>query len=121
MARRQLNTVCQIAGLELNTLRLADTLGEEFERVRVPASGTPIYDINGTLLFHRLALRRGRTAIAYADVAAEPSLGEPLLGVSRGFAWDEKALTNRGCRRRAAKKGRRGLKYNAARLRRLQL
>ena len=113
MARRQLNAVQQIAGLELNALRLADTLGEEFERVRVPASGTPIYDINGTLLFHRLALRRGQTAIAYADVAAEPSLGEPLLGVSSGFAWDEKALIADA--ERAAKKGRRGLKYDAAR------
>jgi hypothetical protein len=113
MARRQLNASQRVAGLELNALRLAGTLGEEFEKVRVPASGTPIYDINGTLLFNRLALGRGRTAVAYADVAVEPSLGEPLLGVSSGFTWDEKALL--GEAEQAAKKGRRGLRYDSVR------
>src|SRR5262245_28371424 len=92
MARRQMNAVQQVAGLELNALRLAGTLGEEFEKVRVPASGTPVYDINGTLLFNRLPLGRGRTSLGYADVAVEPALGEPLLAVSTGFAWSEKAL-----------------------------
>ncbi len=113
MARRQVNMVQRIAGLELNALRLAGTLGDDFERVRVPSAGTAVYDLNGTLLFHRLALGRGKTALAYADLAAEPSMGEPLLGVSSGFPWNEKALLADA--ERAAKKGRRGLKYDSTR------
>jgi hypothetical protein len=113
MARRQANTAQRIAGLELNALRLAGTLGDEFERVRVPTTGTPVYDINGTLLFHRLPLSRGKTTLAYADIAVEPVLGEPLLAVSSGFAWDEKALLADA--ERAARKGRRGLTYDRAR------
>jgi hypothetical protein len=113
MARRQANTAQRIAGLELNALRLAGTLGDEFERVRVPATGTPIYDINGTPLFQRLALARGKTALAYADVAVEPVLGEPLLAVSSGFEWDDKALLADA--ERAAKKGRRGLTFDRVR------
>ena len=77
---------------ELNALHLAGTIGEEFEKVRVPAAGTPVHDINGAVLFHRLALGRGQTALGYADIAVEASLGEPLLAVSSGFIWDEKAL-----------------------------
>jgi hypothetical protein len=103
----------RLAGLELNALRLAGTLGEEFEKLRVPASGTPVYDINGTLLFNRLPLGRGQAPVAYADVAVEPSLGEPLLGVSSGFPWVEKALLAEA--EAAAKKGRRGLKYDTVR------
>jgi hypothetical protein len=108
-----MNAAQKIAGLELNALRLAGTLGEEFEKVRVPASGTPIYDINGTLLFNRLPLGRGQTSMGYADVAIEPALGEPLLAVSTGFAWSEKALLADA--EQAAKKGRRGLKYDRVR------
>lgn len=115
MARRQaqIDPVQRIAGLELNALRLAGTLGEEFEKVRVPAAGTPIHDINGAVLFHRLALGRGQTALGYADIAVEASLGEPLLAVSSGFTWDEKALFADA--ERAARKGRRGLQYDAVR------
>ena len=113
MARRQANTAQRIAGLELNALRLAGTLGDEFEKVRVPASGTPVYDLNGQPLFNRLPLARGKTALAFADVAIDPVMGEPLLAVSSGFAWDEKALLADA--ERSAKKGRRGLTYDRTR------
>jgi hypothetical protein len=115
MARRrvQMDPVQRIAGLELNALYLAGTIAEEFDKVRVPAAGTPIHDINGAVLFHRLALARGKMALGYADIAADASLGEPLLAVSSGFVWDEKALLADA--ERAARKGRRGLKYDAVR------
>jgi hypothetical protein len=103
----------RIAGLELNALRVAGVLGEEYEKVRVPASGTPIFDITGVLLYYRLPLARGRDTVAGADIAVEPIMGEPLLGVSMGLAWNEKELLAEATR--AGKKARRGLKFDAAR------
>jgi hypothetical protein len=47
------------AALELNALRLTGVLGDEFEKARVPASGTPVFDITGVLLYYRLSLTQG--------------------------------------------------------------
>ena len=82
----------RLAGLELNLLRAADVLGKEFEGVRVPRIGTPVYDVNGALLFYRLPLKRGRTFSGYADIAADEVLAEPLLAVAAGVTWNEKAI-----------------------------
>lgn len=103
----------RIAGFELNALRATEVLGEEFEKVSLSRRGTPIYDINGTILFYRIPLSRGRTAFGYADIAADEALGEPLLATSMGQAWDEKALLGVGTV--MARKGQRGLKYDDAR------
>ncbi len=105
--------VQRIAGFELNALRASEVLNEEFEKVSIPRLGTPIYDLNGSILFYRLPLRRGRTASGYVDIAADEALGEPLIGTSMGQAWDEKALLEAGTA--AARKGRRGLKHDAVR------
>lgn len=101
------------AGLELNALRAAEVLDEQFEKVRVSSAGTAVHDPNGEVLFHRIPLARGRTSVGYADVAAQEALGEPLLAVSSGQAWDEKALLEEGAA--AARKGRRGFAYDAVR------
>lgn len=83
----------RLAGFELNALRRADVLGPEFDKVRVPSLGTPVYDINGTVLFYRLPLKQGRSGFAgYTDIAGSEVLGEPLLSVTMGQSWDEKAL-----------------------------
>jgi hypothetical protein len=103
----------RLAGFELNVLRASQVLGEEFEKAKVPRTGTPIYDINGTLLFYRLALRRGKASLGYADIAANEVLGEPLLAVSMGAAWNEKAILEEA--RAAARKGRRSLKFDSMR------
>lgn len=103
----------RLAGFELNGLRAAKILGDEFERVRVPRTGTPVYDINGTLLFYRLPLRRGRTSSGYADIAVNEVLAEPLLGVSMGGTWDQKAILEKAIA--MARKGRRSLKFNRMR------
>ncbi len=103
----------RLAGFELNALRAANVLGEEFEKVKVPRTGTPIYDINGTLLFYRLPLKRGNTFYGYADIAANEALAELLLAVSMGAAWDEKAILEEA--RTAARKGRRSLKFDSIR------
>lgn len=103
----------RIAGLELNALRATEALGEDFEKLSLPRKGTPIYDLNGDLLFYRLQLSRGRTAFGYADVAADDALGEPLLASATGVEWDEKALLEK-CTL-MAKKIRRGLKFDTIR------
>jgi hypothetical protein len=105
--------VQRIAGFELNALRATELIGEEYEKVRIPSRGTPIYDINGALLFYRLPLRRGQTAVGYTDVAADESLGEPLLATSTGQVWDEKALLEAGAAK--ARKQSRRLQYDTVR------
>ena len=102
----------RIAGFELNALRAAEVLGEEYEKVRVRSAGTPIHDLNGTPLFHRLPLARGES-VGYVDVAVHEAFGEPLLATAMGIAWNEKAIVEEG--KRAARKGRRGLKYDEIR------
>lgn len=102
----------RIAGLELNALRFTETLGEEYEKVRISSAATPVYDINGELLFYRIPLVRGEP-IGYTDVAVHEALGEPLLATSIGLSWDEKTLLREGVA--MARKRRRGLRYDSIR------
>jgi len=103
----------RIAGFELNALRASGVFGDEYDKVSIPRTGTSIYDMNGTLLFYRLPLKRGRTDVGYADIAADEALGEPLLATATGATWDEKALLEAGTA--IARKGRRGFKYDSVR------
>ncbi len=84
--------VARVAGLELNALANTGVLADELEGGRITGAGTPVYDLNGTLLFYRVPLSRGRKVVGYSDVGAHEALGEPLLGVSTGIAWNEKAI-----------------------------
>jgi Peptidase_C39 like family len=52
---------------------------------RIAARPTPVFDVNGELLFWRA--RVDGTADAFVDVAAHPALGSPLVSVSHGVAW----------------------------------
>jgi hypothetical protein len=108
-----LDRIQRIAGFELNGLRAAEILDESFEKVTIPPIGTPIHDINGTMLFYRMPLRRGRTASGYVDIAVEEAMGEPLLAISMGVDWNEKTLIKEGVA--MARKGRRELKYDTVR------
>jgi hypothetical protein len=103
----------RVAGLELNGLRVTGGLGDEYEKLTIPRQGTPIYDLNGEILFYRLSLKRGRTNFGYADIAVHEALGEPLLATSTGVAWDEKALLETGTA--AARKQQRSLKFDDVR------
>lgn len=106
--------VKRVAGFELNALRAAETLpADVFENARVPAKGTPIYDLSGELLFYRMPLTRGRERVAFADIGAHESLGHPLLAVSQGMDWDEKAILAEATA--AARRRRRGLQFDEAR------
>jgi hypothetical protein len=104
----------RLAGFELNSLRAANTLpADKFDNVRIPAAGTPIHDSNGELLFYRMPLTKGRERVAFADVAAHEALGHPLLAVSQGVDWDEKAILEEAAA--AARKKQRSLKFDEVR------
>ena len=105
--------VQRLAGFELNALRAAEVAGKEFEKVRVPRTGTLVYDINGTPLFYRLPLSSDRTFSGYADIAVNEALGEPLLAVSTGQTWDEKAILKEA--EDAARKGRQAIEFDSIR------
>src|SRR5688500_10806090 len=83
----------RLAGLELNVLNAAGGFPPGLlDGCKVGAAATPVHDLNGEVLFHRIPLQKGKEQAAYADIAAHPALGGPLLAVSHGVAWDEKAL-----------------------------
>lgn len=90
------------AWIELSHLRAMDALPQSFEKARIAFDdGTPIYDLNGELLFTRVPLLQTRNALGWADVAAHPTLGEPLLATSTGGEWNAETLTQAG--RKAAR------------------
>lgn len=103
----------QIAGLELNAFNFSKIMPDAFEGGKIKTAGTPIYDINGTLLFRRFPITRGRSSIGYADVAAKEVLGEPLLATSTGIEWNERKIRKEAVD--AARKRTRSLKFDKVR------
>lgn len=84
---------------ELNQLRVLDILPATFEKAHIDNdNATPVHDVNGEVLFHRLPVTRGRGIAGYVDMAAHPVLGEPLVAISTGAQWDAEALLNAGWR-----------------------
>jgi hypothetical protein len=105
--------IIRIGGLELNTFNLVPVMPKLLEGARVRSAGTPIFDINGEVLFHRLPIRRGRLATGYADIGVNEVLGEPLLAVSSGMDWNPKNILAEA--KTAARKKRRTIKYDKTR------
>lgn len=106
--------VRRLAGFELNALRLTGALPDRpFEGARIAAAATDVYDIHGQLLYKRFVITRGSARVAAADIAVHEELGGPLLAVSAGFDWDEKAM--RAAAQAAARKLKRNLKWDEAR------
>lgn len=103
----------RFAGFEINALYAAGTLGAQYEKVAVPKAGTPIYDLNGELLYYRLSLSRGKSVSGYCDLAANEAFGEPLLSTSIGQPWNEATLKKIGISK--AKQIKRNLKYDTVR------
>lgn len=83
----------RIGGLEVNLLNFARALPRaQFEGARLQA-GTPIYDLNGELLFYRMPIAGAKGGHAgYADVAVHSVFGAPLLDVAPSAVWDEESL-----------------------------
>jgi len=81
--------VHRLASLELNLLSYSRAVSLEGTRLDV---STPVYDVNGELLFHRFPLSRRGAPAGYADVAVHPAMGSPLLAVAPSATWDEQAV-----------------------------
>jgi len=87
--------VKRLAGLELNTLLYSRVLPPDlFDGTWVRSSGTPIYDINGEVLFYRVPIVKGRTPIAFADIAAHSAFSSPLLAIHIGLDWKPRNILN---------------------------
>jgi hypothetical protein len=81
-----------LASIELNLLHYSRAFpSATLEGARLDVS-TPIYDLNGELLFLRFPLMKDDTPVGYADVAAHAALGAPLLAVAPAARWDEQAV-----------------------------
>lgn len=105
----------RLAGFELNALLASDTLPSAiFDGARIGAAPTVIYDVNGAPLFHRVPVTRGKQRVAFADIAADESLGHPLLAVSQGVDWDEQSVVAAAVA--AAKAKYRTLAYDSTRI-----
>ncbi len=76
--------------LELNALHSTGAIGDALEAARI-GTGTPIYDLNGELLYERIPLS-GRRGAGYADIAFHPAMGGVLMAVSHGSKWDANAI-----------------------------
>jgi hypothetical protein len=69
----------------------AGALPEVLTGAKVERKGTPIHDLNGTVLFRRCALRNRRT-VGYIDVGADPAIGAPLVAIAPVADWSPGAL-----------------------------
>jgi hypothetical protein len=86
-------TMRQLALVQLNSLLYTGALpAAVFDGSQIRKPGTPIYDLNGELLFYRVPVTKGKGSIGFADVAATPALGASLLRLTRGIEWDEQAI-----------------------------
>ena len=103
-----------LAGIELNAMLAAEIIPAAlFDKGRITSSGTPIYDPNGELLFRRIPIRRGTASVAFADVAANSSMGAGLLAVSYGAAWNDSAIKKQALT--SARKHIRQMRYDEVR------
>lgn len=101
----------ELAFLELSALRVADVLPRSFDRARIARAGTIIYDISGEPLFRRLPLTKSRGKIGYADVAMNPVMAAPMVGVSSGFGWHAAEIREQA----AAAASRRRIRFDSMR------
>ena len=88
-----------VAWMELNHLRTLRLLPESLERTPIALDRrTPVYDLNGQLLFWRIPLGEARGKGGYVDIAAHPAVGDPYIASGSGAAWDADALLKTGTR-----------------------
>lgn len=105
--------VRRLAGLEVNALVKAGVLPiEDLKGARVAETGTPIHDIDGSVLFYRVPIvRRGKLAV-YADLAANTILGSTLLAFHLKMPWVPEELVKQA--EAAARKRTRDFAYDRA-------
>jgi hypothetical protein len=82
-ARTQENIA--LAVLAASALISADALPDSLDGRAVQDGGTPVFDINGELLFHRVAF--AGEGPGYIDVGVHPALGTVMVAVSPEARW----------------------------------
>lgn len=83
--------VPSLAAAQLSMLLATSGTRPKVDGVEIRSEGTPIYDLEGDVLFERVALNRQ----SYVDLAVAPEFGAPLVAFSTGAAWDPKGLIAR--------------------------
>ncbi|HVB41856.1 MAG TPA: C39 family peptidase [Streptosporangiaceae bacterium] len=76
-----------IVAMQLGALSRSGFLPPELTETEVPREGTPVYDLDGAVLFERVVLNGG----TYADLAVAPEAGAPLMAVTKGD-WQPETL-----------------------------
>lgn len=84
--------VHQLAWFELNLMRFVDLLPDCFERACISPLTTPVFDVNGEELFHRVPFAGPSGDCGYADISTNPAMGEPLLAFTQEAVWDEEEI-----------------------------
>ncbi len=83
----------RIAGIEVNALTAAGTLPSgPLRGAHISKESTPVHDLTGDVLFHRIPIVREREQVAYVDIAVNEVLGDPLVAVSFGLPWNPSAI-----------------------------
>lgn len=83
----------QLAALELGLLTRSGALdAASWDNASVRDSGTPIHDLNGEVLFRRVAIGHGDGRPGYVDIAVHDGLGGPVLAAAAGVEWNEERL-----------------------------
>jgi hypothetical protein len=77
-----------IVAAQLALIGGAAGLREELHRATVPSEGTPVYDLDGQVLFERVRI----SETTYADLAVAPEFGHPLIAVTAGDWWEPERL-----------------------------
>jgi hypothetical protein len=106
--------VMRLAGYEMNAATFSGALPESaWGGSSLQTAATPIYDMNGDLLFYRIPAKRGAKREGYVDMAADESIGGPLLATAIGVEWNQAALKREA--QAAARRQRRGLRFTRTR------
>lgn len=84
-------TAIAVAAAHASMLVSAGALPERLAGARVEKVGTPIHDVHGEVIVHRVRLRSRRTE-SYLDVGVHPAMAAPLVAVAPGATWDPAAL-----------------------------
>jgi hypothetical protein len=80
------------ATVQLNALNRAGALDPRLTGATLDAPGAPIHDLDGSVLFYRVSLRKAGARVGYVDVADHAVFGEPIVALGTGSGWSAAEL-----------------------------
>lgn len=87
MTRGISTSIQRLAWTGLAYSRYLGLLPEQYEGASLPDDPTPVYDVNGELLFYRALFVAEDGSSGYGDIAANPALGDLLLAIAPNAPW----------------------------------